>query len=157
MDFKSPGKIIFDPLPITGNAEKMFKPWWAIVTVDGDIDKYYRWFLQNHYGLVLQRPAWGPHISLIRGEEVNRELWEEFKAKYNNQPIEFHYEAGPRTNGGHWWLRVICDQLKDLRVDLGLPRDGKWGLHLTLGMPHPLHLEHSYCIHREIEKAANVI
>ena len=156
MDFKSPGKIVFDPLPLSGNAEKMFKPFWVIVTVDGDIDKLYSFFIQQTYGIRIQRPAWGPHISISRGEEVNKELWEKFKMEFNNKEIEFEYEVDVKTNGAHHWLRVKCDELKDLREKLGLQRDGKWGLHLTLGMPIPLHLEHSYCIYRELLKEQEI-
>lgn len=85
--FKSRGRIIFDPMPIMGGND-MFKPFWAIVIVSGDIGDYYRWLLEKengmrswlsvtedglkyenvHPGLKLQRPAWGAHISFIRGE-----------------------------------------------------------------------------------------
>jgi hypothetical protein len=143
MLFKSPGKIVFDPLPISGNKEKMFKDWWSIVTIEGDVDNYYRWFLQKRYGLKLQRPAWGSHISFIRGEEVSKEIWDTFKSKLSGTEIEFEYESEPKSNGIHWWLTVHCDRLKDIREEMGLPRSGKWGLHLTLGLPILLHKEHS--------------
>lgn len=84
---KSTGKIIFDPFPKMGG-NVMFKPFWAIVVINGDIDNYYRWLLEKKYGLLnwmsitedgnkdqslklglkLQQPAWGAHISFIRGE-----------------------------------------------------------------------------------------
>lgn len=84
---RSKGRIIFDPLPIMGDKE-MFKPFWAIVIVSGDISDYYRYLFEKEYGLntwlsvsdsglkytnkhngiKLQRPAWGSHISFIRGE-----------------------------------------------------------------------------------------
>lgn len=84
---KSKGRIIFDPMPIMGGND-MFKPFWAIVIIPGDIGNYYRWFLERenglypwmsitdseikyddkNLGLKLQKPAWGAHISFIRGE-----------------------------------------------------------------------------------------
>ncbi|CAG7581250.1 MAG: hypothetical protein SLAVMIC_00749 [uncultured marine phage] len=84
---KSKGRIIFDPMPMMGGND-MFKPFWAIVIISGDIGNYYRWLLEknfglspwqtitdkeekredNHFGLRLQKPAWGAHISFIRGE-----------------------------------------------------------------------------------------
>lgn len=74
-------------MPMMGGND-MFKPFWAIVIVPGDIDNYYRWLLEkenglrswlsisddkmtyinDHNGLKLQKPAWGAHISFIRGE-----------------------------------------------------------------------------------------
>jgi len=84
---ESKGRIIFDPLPLMGSNE-MFKPFWAIVIVSGDIGTYYQHLFEKEYGLDtwlsvkdegvsytnthrgirLQRPAWGSHISFIRGE-----------------------------------------------------------------------------------------
>jgi len=84
---KSKGRIIFDPMPLMGGND-MFKTFWAIVIVSGDIGNYYRWLLEKRFGLIswtsindtetkildthlglkIQRPAWGSHISFIRGE-----------------------------------------------------------------------------------------
>ena len=84
---KGEGRIIFDPMPIMGGND-MFKTFWAIVIIPGDIGNYYRWLLEKEYGLSpwqsitdketkrddvhagfkLQKPAWGAHISFIRGE-----------------------------------------------------------------------------------------
>ena len=149
----SQGIIVFDPVPLTGSVDKMFKPGWMLLSVRCDIDKYYRWFLRKRYGIELMMPAWGPHISVIRGEGINgegnnldKELWQSFKDKYNGQKVDFFHEVEPRTNGKHWWLRVECEYLKNIRHEMGLDKEGKFNLHLTLGMPHPLHLDHSYYI-----------
>jgi len=146
--FKSTGKLIFDPLPLTGSAEKMFKPGWVIVRTDGDIDDYYRWFMFKEKGLILQSPAWGPHISIVRGEDVSAEIWEKKKAELNNSTVHFEYENFPKSNGVHWWLKVYCEELKYFRRDLGLTELPKWTFHLTLGLPIPRLQEHSQYIFR---------
>lgn len=156
---KCQGKIVFDPVPLMGDTEKMFKDNWVIITVPGhdgkDLGDYYRYLLHkrfcmhvhtsisdnltetkyNYFGLRLQHPAWGSHISVCRGEKVSN--WKFFKDKYNGQNIEFEYSISPKTNGIHWWLKVKCEKALDIREDMGLSRNGKWGLHLTLGSPTP--------------------
>jgi len=144
------GKIVFDPKAICDPSGKMFKPWWVIVSLgaDNEFGAYYSWFYERQHGIKLQRPAFGSHISVINGEETDKDNWEKFKGLYHNKDIKFIYEMSPRTNGKHVWFRVRCDELKDLREQMGYSRDGKWGLHLTLGMPTPIYLERNYAVWR---------
>jgi hypothetical protein len=147
------GKYVFDPLALT-HSEKLFKPWWCIILLDenDDTGDYYRWFVKKRYGLKLQRPAFGTHISLIRGEETTPANWKIFKEKYDGKPVKFTHESELRTNGKHWWIRIKCDEAKDMREEMGYPREGKWGLHLTIGVPTPKFEQQSYDIMRYIEK-----
>ncbi|MEO6303505.1 MAG: hypothetical protein ABIP51_10040, partial [Bacteroidia bacterium] len=118
MFIESKGKIVFDPLV---EKQKDNKPFWAMVMLDGDICLYYLWWLEKRFGLKLQKPLWGPHISFIRGEETG--LWNLIKEKYNGKDINFIYDLNVKSNGKHWWLRVTCEELKDIREELGLIRD----------------------------------
>ena len=146
---KSVGKIVFDPIPLTGKVEKMFKPYWAIIVTNDDIDDYYRWHLQKRFGIILQAPAWGPHVTIADGTEPkNIKIWEEVKSKYNNQLIEFEYEIFIKSNSKHWWLKVVCPEVDVIRKELEFDSDLKWSLHLTLGLPIPRLVEHSVYIHR---------
>lgn len=144
--FKSKGKIKFDPKAIRDPSSKMFKPNWVIVTLEeNDIVEYYSWFLEKEYGIRLQRPAFGPHISLIRGEPINEDLWKIGKGKWDGHEVEFQYISPPRTNGKHWWLRIFDEtELERIRTDIGYDKKGMWVLHLTVGTPVPRHLERSY-------------
>ena len=168
--FKANARIVFDPVPLTGSPDKMFKPFWVIAIVDGqhgkDLGDYYRYLLEKrfglhvqtsytesgevvtrtHIGLKLQLPAWGTHISVIRGEPVDNKVWEAYKNQYHNKIVEFEYDINPRTAGMHWWLKVKCEELLDLRELMGLSRNPKWSLHLTLGSPTPLFEEKSQYI-----------
>lgn len=144
------GKIIFDPRALVDPSGKMFKPWWIIVHLDDDNDfgLFYAWLYERQHGIKLQRPAFGPHISVVRGEETDLKIWEQFKNSHHQKKIKFVYELVPHTNGKHVWLRVRCPELNDLREQMGYQREGTWGFHLTLGMPIPLHLEWNYDIWR---------
>jgi len=144
------GKIIFDPKALADPSGKMFKPWWVIVHLgkDNDFGLFYSWLYERQHGIILQRPAFGPHISVVRGEEIEKDKWESFKSLYHQKDLKFIYEATPRTNGKHVWLRVRCSELNDLREQMGYKREGVWGFHLTLGMPTPLYLERNYDVWR---------
>lgn len=165
--FKAKARIIFDPKPLSGSSEKMFKPFWVIAVVDGqngkDFGDYYRYLLEKrfgmhvqssytdqgetvirtHMGLKLQLPAWGTHISIVRGEPVEKKVWESYKAQYNDKLVDFEYDISPRTSGVHWWLRIKCEEFLNLRELMGLKRNPQWSLHLTLGSPTPLYEEKS--------------
>ena len=157
MEFKCNGKLIFDPVPVSGSAEKMHKDYWMIINIVGDdgedLGDYYRFLLSkrfglrvqtsvtdreeltkyHYFGLKLQKSAWATHVSVCRGERV--ESWNYFKDKYNGLEVEFEYSINPRTSGLHWWLNAKCDKALDIREEMGLQREGKYGLHLTLGNP----------------------
>jgi len=126
----------YDPQALTGNSDKMFKPWWLIGFVGGEVAEYYAWFLRKRTGIVLQRPAWGSHVSIVRGEAppCNTEAWK----RHDGQSIELEFDPSIRTNGAHWWLKVTCDSMLDIREELGLSRTHDFSLHLTLGRPTPL-------------------
>lgn len=171
MYFDAKARIVFDPLPIIGSKEKMFKPWWVIAVVDGhngkDLGDYYRYLLEKRFGLhvqtsytdkgvnvertsiglKLQLPAWGTHISVVRGEPVDKRVWENYKSQYHDKLVDFKYSISPRTSGVHWWLNVKSEELLDLRELMGLPRNPKWSLHLTLGSPTQLYEEKNEYIH----------
>lgn len=123
----------------------MFKPWWLIGTIEGDLTEYYSWHIHKRTGLILQSPAWGAHISIVRGEEpVFKQHWK----KYEGREINFSYDPDVRTNGDHWWMRVNSLDMLDIRTELGLPRFPELTLHLTIGRPIPRHKETSEYFHR---------
>ena len=146
------GKVKFDPQARSGNAAALFKPGWVIVSLDCDIDNYYAWFIKKRYGIRVLSPAWGPHISVVRGfsEEgmIDEKIWSNIKEIYHNKEIEFLYDTSPRTNGNHWWLKVESEFLYEIREKLGIARQPRWNFHLTVGVPHPLDVNYSHMIKR---------
>jgi hypothetical protein len=136
------GKIVFDP-----QREDSFAPWWAMIELDCDMCGYYQWFLKKRFGVKLQKPLWGPHVSFVRGEECDKDKWGYIKALWNNIPVGFSYNPNVRTNGNHWWMNVQCEQIEQLRIELGLPRDSHFNLHLTIGSSNELNKPHSQYIH----------
>lgn len=140
-------KIKYDP-KVLNATDAMFKKWWMIATVDGDFTEYYAWHVNKRTGLLFQKPAWGAHISVIRGEEPLNNKW----MLHDGKEIVVQYDPDLRTNGEHWWANVKSEQLLDIREELGLTRIGEFGLHMTIGRPTHKCLETSHYYHRFFSK-----
>jgi len=136
------------------------KPWWLIVQCDRDWTwLVQRWLTLHGHGRWARvidpsrvlpdgrsvdleprlarvtdfvPPAWGPHISVTRGESVPKSghgLWRSLV----NRQIDFRYNPDLQFNGEYFWFWVQCDELLNLREQLGLRREPKQRLHLTVG------------------------
>jgi len=129
---KSIGKLVYSPRTHLSSSDR-----WLVVMCDDEISNYYRHLYTKQYPYLngdrtgkLTRPVWGAHISVMRGERLPKpEIWRLDEGKI----IEFNYEPGVIDNGEYYWLRVTCPYLQDLREKYGLPRDPRFGLHLTIG------------------------
>jgi hypothetical protein len=127
MDFKAEGKIIYDP-----TAGKAKNPWWVIVECPKDIIQYYHHWITKEEGVKLNKPLFGSHISVVRGEEPSNDkknLWGRRKEKI----VTFTYNHEVGMENDYYWLRVHCQELNELRIELGLPPNVEFGFHLTIG------------------------
>jgi hypothetical protein len=85
---------------------------------------------ENRANYRIQKTAWGSHVSIIRGEEPkNKQFWK----KYQGKIVQFSYNGEVLTNDIYCWLAIDCEQVLDIREELGLSRTPVFGLHLTLG------------------------
>lgn len=131
MWFKSTGRLRYNPvvrdLPLGEN--------WLILDCDQNILKYYQyWLKKNAY--VFDRPAWGSHISVIRGESISTNYKD--KWGFNNGSLfSFEYEVEYKTNGDYIWFEVRSEELLDLREIFGLRREPKYNLHLSIAKLKP--------------------
>lgn len=123
------GIIKYDPLR-PGLKKK--KDWWAIVRVDPEITRYYRWWVKNRYWIDLCKPSWDAHISIVRGEKPEDRLAHLWK-KYDGHKVTFKYshEVYQADKGEFWMVDVDCPFLLDIRRELNRPAN--WNLHLTIG------------------------
>lgn len=136
MSFTSTGTLRYSPKLIGDQPQS--PNWWLIVSADSQIGKYFRHlYLLDHYRCkTLRKPAWDAHVTVIRNEEPldeNKYLWE----KYAGLKVEFQVDCDPKSNGEYCWLPVICEQLLDIRVELGLSRHPNYPLHLSIGHTDP--------------------
>lgn len=104
---------------------------WLIVQCERDISLYYCWFIQKRFGIRLQHPMHGSHISLVRGEVIPcLPRWN----AYQSHILKFHYSNDVETNGKHWWLNVYSPCFMSIRQELGLGVQPEYGFHLTIGV-----------------------
>lgn len=144
------GKIQFDPENITKKHENQSTwKYTAMVLFDCNVDAYYRWFLNKRFNLNLVFPLRNPHVTFINDKVTDLEKYYEGKAKWDGETITVEYELDPRSNGKHWWMRVISDELKSIREDCGLTFQPYFGLHLSLGYVNDRDLEFSEYILRQ--------
>ncbi|MNK46285.1 hypothetical protein D3C87_650670 [compost metagenome] len=141
--FHGRGKLVYDPVR---PGLKSKNKWWVVVELDRGITDYYRWWVNkeilNPLGFErkgLQMPAWGAHMSIVRGEQPRPDklhLWN----KYNGETVDFRYsyvvrQSGDTTGGDRpdvfWFVDSICAKGKALRDELGFPSN--WKFHITVG------------------------
>ena len=150
------GHLSFDPRVASIDS----KPWWLILRCDyAWYEMYERWITRAGYGKRWVRaidslrvnpdgqsldlaprlalsggvmpPAWGPHISVMRGERPRAQ--EAKWGKYEGYQYTFEYNPEDiRRNGEYIWTPVRCGELLDLRETFGLRRDPGIPLHLTI-------------------------
>jgi hypothetical protein len=130
------GWVKYDP-PRPGLKKKI--NWWAILTVDREITRYYRWWVKRHLHVDLKQPSWDAHISIIRGEKPSEDKMQLWK-KYDGRKINFEYkhhvrQSGDTTEGDrpshYWFIEVRAPKLLVIREEFGFPTN--WKLHLTIG------------------------
>jgi hypothetical protein len=137
--FKIKGKILFDPPNITSKHERQSE--WkkvAMVEFEGDIKKYYRWFVKKRYHLFLGESIRKAHVTFINDHErdIKMHKWDMVKKRWNGKTIEIELSTDVRTDGINWWLVVpeeAREELHGIRAELGLGRP-YFGLHMTFGV-----------------------
>lgn len=156
--FTAKGKIVYDPIR---GSMKSKTDWWVVVELDSSITDYYRWWANRHINPLryndldrqhytwaqlkdkredLVLPAWGAHMSIVRGERPRPDRMHLWK-KYDGQIVEFKYSNNLRysgdtsdvgdKNGVFWFVDSICDTGKRIRDELGFPSN--WAFHITVG------------------------
>lgn len=151
------GKILFDPDNVTRKHNRQAD--WkriAMVKFDGEITEYYAWFVERRYGLTLNRPLRGAHVTFVNDsiKEIRGgdKKWKEVKKKWNKKEIEVILNPDVRTNGEHWWIRIDqTPELWQIREELGLDKPF-WSFHMTIGYANERNIDQSEYILNLIQK-----
>jgi len=143
MVIKIKGILDFTPEDVT-RKHKSQSAWKrvAVIKMDGDLDRYYAWFLKKRFNLELNKNLRGAHVTFI-SDRLEKTIFDEASKLFNGKEITFYLELEPRSNGQHWWLRVHSPEAESIREAMGLSREPYFGLHLTLGLANERNLEHS--------------
>jgi hypothetical protein len=147
------GKFHFDPVHVTKKHNKQGD--WkttALVLLNDDLTKFYAWMIERRYGIRLNQPLRGSHVSFINDRMNNayqKDRYQEIREMYEGKEVNFFYDPDVRTNAEHWWLKVTSNDLLHLRDKIGIGRP-YFGLHLTIGTvpkTETARYEHSKYIH----------
>jgi hypothetical protein len=92
----------------------------------------------------LNKPLRGTHVTIIN-DRCDDEIYSQARQLFHGKEITLLLDpTNIRSNDkGHWWLKVYCDDAKNIRTAMGLTPDPYFGLHLTIGLATHLQLEHS--------------
>lgn len=110
--------------------------YWCVLQLPNDLVRYYQYFLKTEKHLQMCMPAWGAHVSIIRGEKPDAEhlpLWN----KYNKQRFTIRFKPeivelkDKKQPGSFFVINFECPELMDLRAELGLPVHKDF--HITIG------------------------
>lgn len=149
------GKIIANPIDVSKKHKKQ-STWKAVAIVQfkDDFCDYYRWFLNKEFGLYLNRPLRGSHITVVN-DRIS-DIGEGFDIMdIDGKEVTVYYDpTNIRSNSEHWWINAESKDIEDIRGTIGLPPTPYYGLHLTIGYATGLNLEISeysriYSIKRE--------
>lgn len=146
--------ILFDPINLTDKHEKQSEWKKTVVCVtDSEIDKYYAWFLERRFNLVLNRSIRKAHITIVADRITDKEKYQQAKEIFNGKEIIFKYDPEEiRSNGTDWWIKVYNTDIEAIREFAGLERKPFFNLHCTIGYANEKNLFHSQYILQQILK-----
>jgi hypothetical protein len=126
--FKVTGKLVYEPS--RPNMRKQYKLKTLVLNlVYDDLANLYRFFVKQKYGIHLDPPMWGNHITVIRGDEKppRPELWKAYEGEFMDIEISPHIYK----TRNFWTLPVKSKRLHDIRKELGFKNYHE--MHLTIG------------------------
>ena len=150
------GKIVFDVPNVTRKHNRQ-SDWKriAMVMFEGDMAYYYAWFIERRYGIKLNHPIRGAHVTFvndsIKGVDGGDVKWEEVRKKWDGKEIEVTLNLDARTNVEYWWLRASSESFSIIREELGIG-EPYFSYHMTVGFLNERNMEQSKYIHDLILK-----
>jgi hypothetical protein len=125
----------YDPVD-RKNTTKRSTPWWLLASSGCDLDAYLAWFFKKKTGIELQRPQYGAHVSIVKGEEpFNKDLWR----SRQDQLITVYLDLEVRSSG---------PEFVQIRQEFGLTPFLDMTFHVTMGYPMPSWAEESRIVHK---------
>lgn len=112
-------------------SETKFKNLYLMVYTKCDIASYYRWHVKQKFGLELNKPLRGNHVSIV-AETYDPHKFDLIRDKLP-KVLVFQYDPKVLSNGKHWWLRVNSNDFVQVRRMLGLSDLPYFKFHLTIG------------------------
>lgn len=120
-----------------------------VVQVDNDFSLLYASFLMKKFGVMIERPSFGTHITVNNGrfEIQGLDLKKDYLNSLNGKEVEFEYNPEVYLYWEFFAVKVYSKELDQIRVNLGLPPMEFF--HITIGKIHPFSKKES-SLNREI-------
>ena len=150
------GKLEFDPVNRT-KKHKEQSSWkkTAMLMLDGDMHLYYGWLIKRRYGIELNRPLRGSHVTFVNDKMRDDALWNKVRDKWNGKEISIQLDVNAKTNSDYWWLKVVDGEGKQyfdkVRKELGLG-EPFFSYHMTIGWANEKNIDQSRYIHGLLKK-----
>lgn len=150
------GKIVFDVPNVTRKHNRQ-SDWKriAMVMFEGDMAYYYAWFIERRYGIKLNHPIRGAHVTFVsdsvKGVDGGDVKWEEVRKKWDGKEIDVTLNLDARTNVEYWWLRASSESFSIIREELGIG-EPYFSYHMTVGFLNERNMGQSKYIHDLILK-----
>ena len=114
---------------------------WVVINCDREITRYYRWWLEKELHIRLNQPSWDAHISVVRGERISQDVYDDMWKRQQGRKVNIEYEHGQiykaedlKNGGWFYWLRARCAAISEVRDELGLPvKYPNMAGHITIG------------------------
>lgn len=119
--------------------KKPFEEQTIVGNISNDFSYYYQWFLDKRFGIKLEPPPFGCHITINNGrEEINIKKNKTYLDELNNKVLTVNYDPSKIYRKWEFFcLPVYSKELHDIRKNLNLPCVPFF--HITLGRIHPNH------------------
>lgn len=108
-----------------------------VVNVSNDFSHYYANFLKKEFGLLLEPPPFGSHVTVNNGIEEIKDLDSklEYLKSLNDKVITLTYDPKIYRHWEFFAVHVYSNDLNNIRRKLGL--SPKRSFHITIGKVHP--------------------
>lgn len=103
-----------------------------VAKVSNDIYRYYAWFLNKEYGVFLEPPPFGSHITINDGrKKIDLDKFSKYLSEIDTKKISIVCDPCVYTHWEFFAVRVYSPELDMIRKKLGLT--GNYPFHITIG------------------------
>lgn len=129
--FKAVGKIHYAPTREKLKKTRVADDNFLIIDFPNDIGVYYRHWVKKQFGLFLNPPAYGCHITVLDGRSNIADEYKHNWEKHLGRSICLYYSPEIYQHWKFWCLPVVSDDVKMIRRELGFFDEKP--LHVTIG------------------------
>lgn len=126
MNFKARGIIRYNP--DRGSLKTGNHNWAVLEALEDGLSDYYRFQFFKKYGISLEKPSWSPHISMIKGWDINSDKewgWRD------GEEVDFEYSHALFWNKNFVWVNTQSQAMYDIQEYYGFGKKERG--HLTIG------------------------